>query len=189
MLASSNEKVDIITIGFLQIIEQLFKSEADEISPLSGIELVKTKVNKLWIMGGKWTEQGEREFNLSYTPFACESASYVIANSPVEMTFLGWEIGAGLYTGGNLNKEDHLHKILCDWGCPNGRESWDPMTVMLALTGDEEKAGYNAVRFIPRVDAKDGKNYFELDENSPHKFVTKKFEDLYYVNQINEEIK
>lgn len=189
LLSASEDKVEFITIGFLQIIEQLLKSEADEISELTGYELFEKKVSKLWIMGGKWTGQGEREFNLCYTPFACQAANYVVANAPCEITFLGWEIGARLYTGGLLDKEDHLYKALVDWGCPNGRESWDPMTVMLALAGDEYEAGYDVIRIDPVIDPQTGANYFELNPSSKHKFVVKRFENKYYEDLINNEIK
>ena len=47
LISKADGKVEIITIGFLQIIEQLLKSEPDDICSLSGYELVKTKVEKL----------------------------------------------------------------------------------------------------------------------------------------------
>ena len=53
-------------------------SEPDDISDLSGMELFEKKVDKVWIMGGKFTNQGEKEFNFSYTPFACKAASLVL---------------------------------------------------------------------------------------------------------------
>lgn len=190
LLARANGKVEIITIGFLQIIEQLLKSEPDEISDLSGYDLFKSKVEKLWVMGGKWDGQGEREFNFCYTPFACVASSYVLDNCPCEIVLLGWEIGAGLYTGNKLYEGDYLCTILKDWGCyPNGRESWDPMTVVLALTSDIEKAGYKGVRGRGRVDAQSGKNYFEKDENGNHVYVIKQKPNSFYADIINDLIK
>jgi hypothetical protein len=79
--------------------------------------------------------------------------------------------------------------VLVDWGCPDGRESWDPMTVMLALAGDEYEAGYDVIRIDPKIDSQTGANYFELNPSSKHKFVVKRFENKYYEDLINNEIK
>jgi len=189
LLASSNGNVEIITVGFLQIIEKLLKSEPDEISPKTGYELFKEKVAKVWTMGGKWTADGEKEFNFCYTPFACQASSYVLENCPCEIVLLGWEIGSNLYTGSKLSETDVLRQVLLDWGCPQGRESWDPMTVVLALTGDIEKAGYKAVKGTGRVDPQTGKNYFVKDENGKHTYVIKSQPNSYYTDAIDELIK
>ncbi len=190
LLAGATDKVEIITIGFLQIIEQLLKSEPDSISDLCGYELVKSKVSRLWVMGGKWDGQGEKEFNFCYTPFACKASSYVLDNCPCEIIMLGWEVGSRLYTGNLLGESDYLCTILKDWGCyPQGRESWDPMTVVLALTNDIEGAGYKGVRGRGRVDAETGKNYFEENENGNHVYVIKQKPDSYYADIINDLIK
>lgn len=190
ILANTDGEVEIITIGFLQIIEKLLKSEPDEISDQSGYDLFKAKVSRLWVMGGKWDGQGEKEFNFCYTPFACEASSYVLENCPCEIVLLGWEIGARLYTGSKLDESDYLCKALRDWGCNlQGRESWDPMTAVLALTNDIERAGYKGVRGTARVDAKTGKNYFEEAENGNHVYVIKQKPDSYYADIIDDLIK
>ena len=92
----------------------------------------------------------------------------------------------GVISGGMLFHDDHLYKVLEDHGSPNGRHSWDPMLVLLSLTGDEEKAGYNTVNGTASVDAESGRNHFRTDENGKHKFVIKKHPDQYYENKINE---
>ncbi len=188
LICQADGKVEIVEIGFLQVLAAAILSEADDISPKSGLELFKEKVEKVWIMGGKWSEQGGKEFNFSYTPFACEAASIVLEKCPSEITLLGWEIGSMVITGNTLNKDDYLYRVLNDHGCPEGRESWDPMTAMLAVIGDEEKAGYDIVKCRVSVDAGSGANYYILDESSSCKFVVKKFEDSYYTDMINKVI-
>ncbi|MBQ9745143.1 MAG: nucleoside hydrolase [Clostridia bacterium] len=184
-IAEAEGKVEIIEIGFLQVLEMTLLSEGDDISPLSGMELFEKKVDKVWIMGGKWDQQGGREFNLSYTPFACRAASTVLEKCPCEITLLGWEIGARLITGNTLNHNDYLYQVLVDWGCPEGRESWDPMTAIMAVIGDENEAGYDTVRARVSVDPKTGANYFTPDESSNRKYVVKKFPDSYYSDMVN----
>ncbi|MCQ2479560.1 MAG: hypothetical protein MJ120_02880, partial [Clostridia bacterium] len=52
ILWESEEKCHITEVGFPQIIHQLLVSEPDEICPLNGMELVKEKVEKIWMMAG-----------------------------------------------------------------------------------------------------------------------------------------
>lgn len=188
LIAEAEGKVEIIEVGFLQVLSAAILSEADDISPKSGMELFKEKVSKVWIMGGKWSEQGGKEFNFSYTPFACKAASTVLEKCPCEITLLGWEIGAGVPTGNTLSRDDYLYQVLADHGSPHGRESWDPMTAIMAVIGDEDMAGYNFVRCRASVDPETGANYYIPDENAKCKFVRKKFEDSYYIDMINEVI-
>lgn len=90
-----------------------------------------------------------------------------------------------MITGGKLDKNDHLYRVLSDHGSANGRDSWDPMLVQMALIGDEDAAGYTTVCGTARVDAQTGLNYFTRDEKGKHRFVVKKFENSYYEEQIN----
>lgn len=186
-LAQAPGRVEIIEIGFLQVLSGLLESEGDDISPLNGQELVQAKVDKVWIMGGKWSEDGGTEFNFSYTPFARVAAHKVCELCPCPITFLGFEVGVSVRTGDTLSKTDYLYQALVDWGC-EARPSWDPMLCLLALIGDEEKAGYRAVRGRARVDQETGRNYFTPDTYGSHAFVVKRFEDEYYKNEINARI-
>ena len=188
LIANAEDKIEIIEIGFLQVLAGALMSEPDDISDLSGMELFQQKVDKVWIMGGKFTNQGEKEFNFSYTPFACKAASLVLEKCPCEITLSGWEVGSTVITGNTLKKDDYLNLALTDWGCTDGRASYDPMTAMLAIIGDEAEAGYDTVSVKITVDAATGKNYFTPDENSGRKYVVKKFPDEYYADMINKVI-
>ena len=185
LIAESDGPVEILEIGFLQVIYGALMSEPDDISPKTGMELFKEKVSHVWIMGGRWTQQGGREYNLNEFPFARVGSHGFVSNCPCEITFLGWEIGSNLITGDNLDKDDFLHIALDDHGSGDGRESWDPMLIVLALHGDVKKAGYRAVRGKATVD-ENGLNYFEEKADGPHEYVIKLFDDSYYKNEINE---
>ena len=102
---------------------------------------------------------------------------------------MGFEVGESVITGGELREDDWLYQTLCDHGSKNGRSSWDPMLVLLALTGNAEKAGYSEVKGFARVDAETGENTFVKDENGLHSYVVKKFDDGYYADEINKRIK
>lgn len=189
LLAESCGQVEIMEIGFLQVIAGFLESKADEYSPLSGAELVKSKVKKFWVMAGKWDKDGERENNFCRNARSRAAAEKFCRICPVPVTFLGWEIGFDVITGGKLEKDDPLYKVLCDHGSFNGRSSWDPMLVLLALIGDEEKAGYSLIKGTASVDPSDGSNYFEKNEKGLHGYVIKKFENQYYEDLINNIIK
>ena len=79
----------------------------------------------------------------------------------------------------------HLKDALKDHGSGNGRSSWDPMLILLALIGDEEKAGYSTVQGTATVNPKTGENYFEKSPDGTHKFVVKAKDNDFYKNAIN----
>lgn len=185
LLANEQGKVEIVEIGHPQVLANLLKSKADDISSKSGYELVQEKVLKLWVMAGKWDADGEKEYNFCRNARSRLGGKELCDLCPCPITFLGFEIGYGVITGGKLNKNDHLYKVLSDHGSENGRHSWDPMLVMMALIGNEEVAGYHTVTGTACVDEQTGANYFKKDPNGKHKYVIKMYENGYYEKQIN----
>ncbi|MBE6885280.1 MAG: hypothetical protein E7487_11875 [Ruminococcaceae bacterium] len=189
LLASADEPVELIEIGYPQVLAALLLSKADDISDLSGMELIQKKVSKLWIMAGKWDQNPGTENNFSRNARARESAHILCKVCPVPITFLGWEIGATVISGTNLKKTDPLHLAFCDHGSPNGRSSWDPMLCLLATIGNEKEAGYQVVRGKASVDAITGENWFIQEENGLHSYVVKAFQDSYYEDEVNKRIR
>ena len=188
LLAEADEPIEILEVGFLQILAGLLESEADEISSLSGVELVRAKVAKVWSMAGKFDENGGREYNIYKSALTRKAAFTVTKKCPVPITFLGFEVGNPVITGGEavLKEGDVLLDAMRDYGAAKGRNSWDPMTALLAVIGDEEKAGYDTVRGTMSVDVESGANYFDRSENGRHAYVVKKYEDTYYSTAINQ---
>lgn len=186
LAADDDGKIEIVEIGYLQVVAALLVSQGDDISPKTGLELVSEKVSKFWVMAGKWDADGEKENNFCRN-FRSRVAGNVFCKlCPVPITFLGWEIGYGVLSGGNLNKDDILYQVLKDHGSSNGRHSWDPMLVLMALCGDEEDAGYKTVLGTASVDAETGANYFVKNSEGRHRFVIKKHENSYYEKKIND---
>lgn len=190
ILASADEKVDIVEIGFPQILSDLLKSLPDEYSKLSGYELVCEKVNALWIMAGKWDEPNGREHNFVNNHRSAIAGQYVCDNWPTEIYFLGWEAGHSVISGGSKvinNDKDLLQIAMKAHGSENGRSSWDPMTVVLMLDG-AEKTGYDLVRGRARLNS-DGSNNFVENPNGKHYYVVKNHPDSFYEDYINNLIK
>lgn len=185
ILSESEEKVEIIEVGFLNVFARLLESAPDEISEKNGIELVKEKVKKVWVMAGKWDEDGGKEHNFCNNERSRKAASLFCDICPVPITFLGFETGVDVISGQNLS-DGILKDVLRDHGSSDGRSSWDPMTAVLALVGDEEKAGYSVVRGTARVDKESGRNYFTENESGMHLYVKRKNPPEYYEEIINE---
>ena len=130
-------------------------------------------------------DSGEKENNFCRNERSRGAAKIFCELCPVPVTFLGWEIGYGVITGGSLPETDHLKVALNDHGSNNGRHSWDPMTALMAIIGDEKKAGYDTVRGYASVDETDGANHFKEDANGTHAYVTMRLPKEYYANEIN----
>ena len=188
VLAEAKEKIEIIEIGYLQVLANVLKSPADDISDKSGAALVSEKVSKIWVMAGKWDKDGEKENNFCRNARSRTAGYELCELCPVPMTFLGWEVGYNVITGDKLDKSDHLYRVLADHGSQNGRHSWDPMLVLMALTGDEDTAGYKTVIGKAAVDPDTGANRFSTDPHGIHKFVVKAHPDEYYAKEINDRI-
>ena len=185
ILAAAEEKIEILEIGFLQIVANLLNSQADDISEKSGLQLVSEKVSKFWVMAGNWSADGEIENNFCRNNRSRVAANIFCKLCPVPVTFLGFEIGNRVITGGQLDRSDHLYQVLSDHGSSGGRCSWDPMLVLMALIGDEKKAGYETVRGKASVDPQNGRNYFVRSSDGSHQFVIKKHDNHFYEEQIN----
>lgn len=173
-----DDSVEIISIGFTQELARLLQLPSDA-------ELVRRKVSHLWIMAGKWDEQGGREYNFCKNPLTCLSGARLCADWPTPITFLGWETGVDVITGGGLPEDDLLKQVMSDHGSVDGRSSWDPMLVLLAVTGDPERAGYSCVYGKAQVDEKDGSNTFIPDSTGKHRYVVKKYADSFYADAVN----
>lgn len=188
-LARAKERVDICEIGFLQVTCALTESEGDDISPLSGIELIRRKVGRLYIMGGRWDVDGGIEYNFASSPIAAAAAHKVLSQFPRPISLLGFEVGYGVITGRHLPADDHLKLAMCDHGSPDGRHSWDPMLVALALARNGDEAGYGYVEGVASADGDSGANHFTPGNFGQHRYVIKKHDDSFYEKIIDELIK
>jgi len=165
--AQPDRSVTICTVGFLTNMKDLLLSKGDEISPLSGKELVGRKVKRLVSMAGGFPEG--REFNIHCdTPASIEVAE----NWPTEILFSGFEIGRDVLTGKRLVKMNvqnspvkETYEMCFAEGDPNGRMSWDQTAVLIAIKGIEPY--YSSERGIIKVD-ENGRNTWTPTENGKH---------------------
>jgi hypothetical protein len=188
ILAQTEEKLDIIEIGYPQVLSGLLQSPPDRLSGLTGVELVKQKVDKLWMMAGNWQDNGSGlENNFARNPRSRAAGHEVCQSWPTPVTFLGWEISSEILTGGTLTSpSDMVAQALRDHGSGNGRSSWDPMLALLACCGKEEEAGYRVITGTASVDAETGRNFFEPSPLGSHGYVVKTKQDDYYRQTIDQ---
>ena len=186
LLAASPEKVHIVAIGFTQVLANLLQSPPDEISPLSGTELVLEKVAHLWDMGGRWDGNGNLEYNFNLRKRAADGAHRLCAQWPTPITFLGYEIGCTVFTGNKLPDEDPLKQAIFHHGSADkGNASWDPMMALLCVNGNLDESGYDCVYGHAYADAETGACAFTPDPAGPHRYLIKKNPDSWYEDTVN----
>lgn len=179
LMKESRHKLEIIEIGYPQVLAEVIEREP---------ELFSEKVEKIWMMAGKWDVLPGKENNFARNERARMAAHKFCARCTVPVIFLGWEVSCNILTGGKLKTSDPLYQALCDHGSANGRSSWDPMLVELALTGETEKAGYDVVKGWASVNQLTGENNFKQDPSGKHAYVIKNREDEYFRKFIDEKI-
>ena len=99
LIAQPDNSVVYISVGFLSNLARLLQSQADDISSLSGKELVAKKVKYISMMGcgfaphkfwGNKGEKVESEFNVRLD---LQSSKYVFKNTPVNIVLSPFEVG------------------------------------------------------------------------------------------------
>ncbi len=175
-LRQAREPVEIIEIGFSQVLAAVLRQEP---------ALFAEKVAHMWMMAGKWDEPNGWENNFAATPRASRAAAAFCRACPAPITFLGFEAAHDVIVGGKLAATDPLKQVLLDHGSPNGRCAWDPMLVRVALLGDPEAAGFACVTGTAFVDPETGRNSFDPAPNGRHRYLVKTRPNAFYEAEID----
>ena len=170
-----DKSVTIVTVGFLTNLANLLKSGPDNISSLTGKELVDRKVKRLVSMAGKFPEG--KEFNIYMDSTASE---YLYENWPGEIIFTGFEIGWEIRTGLKLIKSEIKNSPVKDVfriSIPlseedkYGRMSWDETAVLIGVYGTD--GFFDTVRGEIIVNA-DGSNTWDNNPDGKQFYVKQK---------------
>jgi hypothetical protein len=150
--------VVVCAVGPLNNLARLLESGPDRFSRLSGRDLVAKKVRQLVIMGGRYPEG--KEWNFEQDPRA---AARVATEWPTPILASGFEIGASVKTGGRLAAEtpsDNPVRLAFELyvGAGKDRESWDETGVLAAVRGPEPLWSLPPLSYQLFVDGKDGSN-------------------------------
>jgi inosine-uridine nucleoside N-ribohydrolase len=178
LAAQPDGSVVIVTVGFLSNLEALLKSGPDQISKLSGKELVAKKVKKWVAMAGGFPEGNE--FNINQHAAA---SVFTIANWPTPILFSGFEIGAKIMTGNKVATlgtkgspvQWAYHYCLSNYESRQSvnRNSWDHTAVLCAVRNPEDY--FYVIGKGTFVCNQDGSNTWDPGKNSNHSFLVHKY--------------
>lgn len=138
---AEDNSVVVVSVGFLTNLARLLDTPADEISPLTGKELIEKKVKMLSIMAGRFKDEVP-EYNVVIN---IPSAKKLFAEWPGEIVCSPWEIGEAVrypgesilndyeWAGAHPLKESYIH-----WAGEMPYDNWmfDPTAVLFAIEGD-----------------------------------------------------
>ena len=135
LLSDAEDKsVTVLCVGMLTAIAEALNSEADEISPLSGIELFSRKVKRVITMGNP---EKINDFNWGKDALAAE-CFFELCPCEILISAEGTGIVTGEHLSSGLDCEHPLRKAYEIWlGGPNrGRNSWDLVAALYAIDSD-----------------------------------------------------
>ena len=143
LLASQpDHSVSICSLGFVSCLTQLLASEPDDLSPLSGVELVRQKVKCLYLMAGIFTSSEEPEYNFLQAPEFAKKF-FELWPRDVDAVFSPMEVGNEIEYKpetviSDISRTDihPIKQVYMNYNCDTGQRMWDPMTLIQAVEGD-----------------------------------------------------
>jgi inosine-uridine nucleoside N-ribohydrolase len=174
--------VVIAQVGFSTNLAKLLDSPADQISGLTGMELVKRKVRLLSAMagafekikGGDGKPYDHKEYNIVKD---IPSAQTLSTRWPTEIIYSGYEIGIAVpYPADSILKDyDYVaHHPLAEAYTlynppPHNRPTWDLTSVMVAVHPDREYFNMSPHGTVTVAD--DSLTTFKADKRGRHRYL------------------
>lgn len=177
LAAQPDGSVVIAQVGFSSNLAKLLDTKGDDVSPLSGPDLVKAKVRLLSVMAGAFQPiKGKR--HLEYNVIKDVPAAKKLATAwPTPIVYSGYEIGIAIpYPAVSIERDYGYvpHHPLAEAYVlynppPHNRPTWDLTSVLYALRPDR---GYFDVSQPGRVIVlDDGETRFEPAADGPHRYL------------------
>ncbi len=178
LAAQPDRSVVFVQVGFSSNLARLLDSPADDVSPLSGRDLVAAKARLLSIMAGAFQPiHGKRhlEYNVVND---IPAAQTITAKWPTPVVWSGYEIGIAIpYPAVSIERDYRYvahHPVAEAYVLysppPHNRPTWDLTSVLHAVRPDR---GYFGLSEPGRVVVEvDGGTRFEPDGNGPHRYLT-----------------
>lgn len=142
LAAQPDASVTVISVGFSTNLARLLETEADEHSPLSGVELVKQKVKLLSVMAGSFGEKKRKEFNIIND---VEAARKVFDQWPTKIVLSPFEVGTKVLFPAKAIQENFTwterHPLVHAYHnyrpMPYNRPTWDLTSVLYVAEPEE----------------------------------------------------
>ncbi|MCR4765552.1 MAG: nucleoside hydrolase [Bacteroidaceae bacterium] len=137
-----DHSVTIVSLGFLPCLAQLLDSHGDQYSSLDGVQLVRKKVNCIYIMGGVFGEALEPDFNFGQG-LDFSKDFFDKWPSDVDIIFSPGEVGDKIEYKDNWVIDDiswtdahPIKQVYLNCFTNTGQKMWDPIAVIHAIEGD-----------------------------------------------------
>jgi inosine-uridine nucleoside N-ribohydrolase len=179
-----DHSVVYLTVGHTKGFHDLLVSKPDNISALSGRELVEKKVKRWVAMGAEGADNKEghfrREWNLHFNGSA-PYTKYLVEKCPVPIVYIA--TGKDVYTGQSLKNTppgNIVRTVYRDWlwnvekkTLDDQRPSWDLVAVQYAVDGPGEFLVADEDGWL-EFDVDKGSRWIRGERRNPQKFVTLK---------------
>ena len=185
--------VTFIGVGQSTNFGSLLQSGPDDVSPLSGLDLVAKKSKELVLMAGFFDYTNLEEFKQCLNVEQSEynvfqdigAAQYVMDFWPTPIVFSGFEIGHWIITGKKLAHHGKTHPLTIAYSHFGGqRYSWDQTAVLYAVRG---LGGLWGVSRSGKVSVSDrGFTSFEPSEAGGHRYLVQKADPQEAADLIDE---
>lgn len=190
IISTSPTPVTIVTTGYVTNLADFMKSQPDEISPKTGLDLVRENVAEIYIQGGGYPEGLDNNFFYEEEARAALDSILQICAKP--LYFIQANTGGPATCGAVLQqnaeyKNDPVTKALYAFGTSNGRAAWDPMAVWIASSNDLAECGVAAARTDIEFNKYTGANKFVDSPTGAHYRVYRTSDNLkWYSNRLDE---
>ena len=200
--ASPPRSVTIVSSGYLTNLYGLLLSMPDDISPMTGMELVARTVTEWTCSGGRYPSSGTApELNFARYP---DTTRYVLSNWPGKVMFTGDELAAQYQTGGKLTNtfEISVNPVAMSWHHFNGGQpqaSRDSVAVLYAVRGLDGgsthyfRKGVNGANHFEKLEGfnrsgrlSQAQNTWQTDASGPQSYLKAAAATLPVTNTIDE---
>ena len=176
LVNADNGNVSLIALGPSVNISDLIDSNSDEISKLSGKELIAQKQCNLIIMGGCFDKNlykhldNNAEWNIKQ---AIKAAKNVFENFPNKIDVIPFETGYDIITGKTLppSENNPVWVSYREFG-HIGRSSWDPCAVLFAVEKNNDFWNISEIGNVSISD--DGVSSFKTSLDGKHRIINPK---------------
>jgi hypothetical protein len=179
---SYDHSVIYLTVGHTKGFHDLLVSQPDDISPLSGHELVRKKVIRWVAMGALGANNPEGHYRKEWNFHFNGSAPYtkhLVEKCPVPIVYIA--AGSDVYTGKGLKTtapENIVRTVYRDWlwnvekkTLDDQRPSWDLIAVHYAVNGLGEYLVAEEDGWL-ELDVNQGARWIQGERRNPQTFVT-----------------
>lgn len=183
---ATHSGVKLVCIGFLNNVALLSGSPPDEISPLSGAELIRRSVDEIVVMGGMIGDKAygayDREFNIVGDIAAAQK---VFSFDGVNITVIEYELGYKVEAFENTVRSQKHNPVQTAFRCfgVEKRESWDPITVLYSVLGTGDLYDFSDWGTLKVQD--DGKTEFTKDGKGNVRYLIEKVPKEQIVRRLN----